>query len=114
MNKTRILLWLSLADLLAMSLWFSGTAVVPQLMERWHAGAGVRAWMTVAVQLGFVAGALLIATFNLPDVFSAKRVIVLSILAGAAANVAFAHAALHDAVAPAILFRALTGVCLAG
>jgi hypothetical protein len=64
---------LAIAQLLAMSCWFSGTAVMPELARAWGAGIGVTAWLTLAVQLGFVAGALVAATLNLADVFSAPR-----------------------------------------
>ncbi|MBZ5511894.1 MAG: hypothetical protein LAN70_12090 [Acidobacteriia bacterium] len=34
----------ALAELLAKSLWFSGTAVIPQLSREWHAGL-VQEWV---------------------------------------------------------------------
>src|SRR5947207_12178270 len=96
-----------------MSLWFTGTAVLPELLRRWHGGLGLGSWVTIAVQLGFVAGALLIATFNLSDVFRAPRIFVVCALAGAAANALFALVA-EDHIALALLLRALTGAFLAG
>src|SRR5437879_13884600 len=89
-DATRTLIILSIAELLAMSLWFAGTAVLPQLSLIWHTGIGVSAWLTLAVQLGFVAGALLLATFNVADVFHAPRVVAISAVAGAFFNAAFA------------------------
>lgn len=108
-----MLLLLSFAELLAMSVWFAGTAVLPQLMEIWNAHLGVVAWLTLAVQLGFVTGALLSAVLNLADVFHAPRLIVVSALCAAAANAAFALTA-ADSVPAAIFFRFLTGLFLAG
>jgi hypothetical protein len=46
------------AELLAMTLWFSASAVVPQLTEAWGLSGSQRSWMTMSVQVGFVAGAL--------------------------------------------------------
>ncbi len=112
-SQRRVLWLIAVAELLAMSLWFSGTAVLPQLARLWHADFSVTAWLTMAVQLGFVAGALLSAIFNLPDVFSATRVFVFSCLLAAVANALFAFAAGHGVVL-AILFRFLTGLLLAG
>ena len=109
----RALILLSTAELLAMSLWFTGTAVLPQLASEWHAGIGVTAWLTMAVQLGFVAGALLIAFLNLPDLFRATWIFVASSLAAAAVNLAFAAVATrHETTA--IVLRFLTGAFLAG
>ncbi len=112
-SRRRVLWLVAIAELLAMSLWFSGTAVLPQLARLWHADFCVTAWLTMAVQLGFVAGALLSAIFNLPDVFSATRVFVFSCLLAAIANALFALVAGHSAVL-ALLFRFLTGLLLAG
>ena len=105
------LLWLALTTLLGMSTWFSGTAVLVPLREAWQLSPTQGAWLTIAVQLGFVAGALLSAFTNLLDVIPARHVLVVSALAAAVANAMFGRAtALHDA----LLWRALTGVCLAG
>ena len=38
--KWRVLLLLALAQLLAMSLWFSATAVTPALVEEWQLSPG--------------------------------------------------------------------------
>src|SRR3954462_13273863 len=112
-SRNRTLALLALAELLAMSLWFTGTAVLPELMRRWSGGLGLGSWLTIAVQLGFVAGALLIAIFNLSDVFRAPRIFVVCAVAAAASNALFAFVA-EDHVALALLFRALTGSFLAG
>ncbi len=108
--RTRVLILLSLAELLAMALWFSGTAVAPQLAR---AGLSLTAWLTISVQLGFVAGALLIAIFNLSDVFSAPRIFVISAVLAAAGNVAFAMLVETNETA-ALFCRFLTGAFLAG
>ena len=44
-----------------MTTWFSASAVVPQLRDDWGLGDTAAAWLTIAVQLGFVAGALVSA-----------------------------------------------------
>jgi len=104
---------LAIAELLAMSLWFTGTAVLPELTRQWHATLGLTSWLTITVQLGFVVGALVIAVFNLSDVFSAPRIFVVCALAGAAVNALFAAVA-ADHVVWALLLRGLTGAFLAG
>src|SRR5437763_9254950 len=107
----RVLFLLSLAELLAMSLWFTGTAVLPQVTSIWHANLSLGSWLTVAVQIGFALGALTFALFNVPDIFSPITVLTISSVAAAAANAGFAFAA-ADPV-PAILLRGLTGFFLA-
>lgn len=58
---------LAFAELLAMGLWFSASAVLPQLVGEWQLTGSQQSWMTISVQLGFVAGALISAVLNLPD-----------------------------------------------
>ena len=70
----RQLTLLSLAELLALSLWFSASAVLPALTREWGLTPGGAAGLTVAVQAGFIVGTLLSALTNLPDVFSARTV----------------------------------------
>jgi len=111
-NSRRVLLLLSAAELLGMSLWFTGTAVLPQVTALWHSGIDLGSWLTIAVQIGFSLGALTFAVFNISDVFSPIKVFVLSAIAAAAANAAFAMVAQDPLTA--ILFRGATGFCLAG
>ena len=49
---------LSAAELLGMALWFSATAVQPQLSKAWDLTDTGRSWRTMAVQVGFVVGTL--------------------------------------------------------
>src|SRR6185503_11944625 len=103
---------LAIAELLAMSLWFSGSAVVPALTKEWHLSANAANWLTLSVQLGFVAGTLLSALLNLPDIISPRHLFTLTACLGAIANAAFGWFA-HDA-SKGIALRFLTGMFLAG
>jgi MFS family permease len=111
-SRWRTLALLAIAELLGMSLWFSGSAVVPALTREWQLGETTASWLTLSVQLGFVAGTLLSALFNLPDIISPRHLFTLTAIAGALVNAAFAWFA-HDA-SVAILLRFLTGMFLAG
>jgi MFS family permease len=111
-SSRRALFLLSIAVLLAMSLWFTGTAVIPQITKLWHSGLALGAWLTIAVQIGFSLGAIAFAVFNIPDVFSPVKVFVVSALLAAAANAAFAYFAAQPLTA--ILLRGATGFFLAG
>jgi len=103
---------LSLAELLGMSLWFTGTAVIPEITKIWHAGLALGSWLTIAVQIGFSLGAITFALFNIPDVFSPIKVFVFSAVLAAAANAAFAMFVAQPLTA--ILLRGVTGFFLAG
>jgi MFS family permease len=110
--RWRALALLSFAELLGMSLWFSAAAVVPALRVEWNLSDASVSWLTIAVQLGFVCGTLMSAFLNLPDILSVRYLVGGSAFAGALTNAAFGIYA-HDAQT-AIVFRFLTGMCLAG
>ena len=111
-TKWRVLLVLSLAELLAMSLWFSATAIVPALTEEWGLDAGDQAWLTMSVQIGFVVGTLISALLNLSDVLNARHLFTVCALLGAAANGAIGW--FGQDIALTIGLRFLTGLFLAG
>ncbi len=67
-RRWRVLALLAAAELLGMALWFSGSAVVPALSREWELSPSQISWLANAVQLGFVAGTLISATLNLPDI----------------------------------------------
>jgi MFS family permease len=111
-SSRRVLFLLSLAELLAMSLWFTGTAVIRPITELWHSDLALGSWLTIAVQIGFSIGAITFALFNIPDVFSPIKVLVISAFLAAAANAAFAFFVATPLTA--ILLRGATGFFLAG
>ena len=111
MGRGRALGLLAVALVLSMSTWFSASAVLPQLREEWGLGDTAAAWLTIAVQLGFVAGALVSSVVNLSDVHSARLVIVAGSFGAAAANLGLLAA---SGTASAIPLRFLTGFFLAG
>jgi len=110
--RWRTLALLSIAELLAMSLWFSASAVVPALRVEWGLSESTVSWLTVAVQLGFVCGTLLSAILNLPDVISVRHLFTLSAMAGAVTNAIFGYYARDASLG--IPLRFLTGMFLAG
>jgi MFS family permease len=109
--KWRTLLLLALAECLAMGLWFSASAVAPALVREWSLTAGQGAWLTMAVQLGFVAGALLSALFNVPDLWPPRVVVALGAFVGAALTALIP--ALDASFRTTVLLRFGTGMTLA-
>ena len=111
-GRWRALTLLAAAELLGMALWFSGSAVVPALEREWNLSPSQVSWIAIAVQLGFVAGTLLSATLNLPDIITTRHLFAVSAFLGATTNAIFGLY-VRDA-STAILVRFLTGVFLAG
>jgi MFS family permease len=103
---------IALVELLCMSLWFGVSAVGPAIREEWALSEMEIGALTIAVQLGFVAGTLLSAALNLADVFRTRHLLIGSALLGVAANTLFALFA--EGVVVAIALRLLTGMSLAG
>jgi len=110
-KKWQTVLLLALAELLGMGLWFSATAVTPALTIDWNLSPGDAAWLTMSVQIGFVAGAFLSALFNVADVWPPRIVFALGAITGAVANGLIA--AVTDGMAVAVALRFLTGFSLA-
>lgn len=111
-TKWRTLLLLALAELLGISLWFSASAVVPDLTEAWGLSDGGKAWLTMSVQVGFVAGTLISAVFNLADIIPAHRFFAGSALMAGVANALIP--AFVNSLGPALALRFATGMLLAG
>ncbi len=111
MTQRRALALLALSLTLSMSTWFSASAVIPQLRADWGLSTSAGAWLTIAVQVGFVVGALLSSALTLVDVLPPHRVILLGSLGAALANALLLTA---DGAATAIPLRLATGFFLAG
>ncbi len=112
MSRWTALVLLSLALLLGMSLWFGMSAVAPHVAREWQLSEAATAWLTLTVQLGFVAGTLTSALLNLPDVIRARHLFAICAFLGAAVNALLAWT-VHS-IGPAIALRIATGVFLAG
>ncbi|HEV7388872.1 MAG TPA: MFS transporter [Gemmatimonadaceae bacterium] len=110
-TRWRVLTLLAFSELLAMSLWFSASAVTPQLRSIWGLTTAQAGWLTTIVQLGFVCGTAMAALLNLADLVPAGRLFSASALLGAIVNAGILVAQGFPA---ALVFRFLTGFFLAG
>ncbi len=99
------------AVLLSMTTWFSASAVVPQVRAAWGLTTNQSSLLTIAVQLGFVVGAVLSAVLTLADVFPPKWVFCIAALGAATVN---AGIVLAHGPGLAIPLRFATGFFLAG
>ena len=112
-GKAANLALIATAQVLALALWFSGTAAGPDMARESAAiGPGFQALLTGAVQAGFVLGTVASAALALPDRFDPRRVFAVSAAAGAIANAAIL---LLPPGSPAVVAaRLVTGLALAG
>lgn len=111
-GRWRVLAVLSIGILLAEAPWFSSAAVTPLLRQQWQVQGLDLAMLTVAVQIGFAVGALLLAATGAADVIRGDRLFFWGAVVTAAANLGFAWLA-SDPVS-ALPFRFMTGVGIAG
>ncbi len=109
-GRHRALWLLALALVLSMTTWFSASAVIPQLKLEWGLSRSAGSWLTIAVQVGFVIGALVSSLFNLSDLIPATRLILLGSIGAAGVNLGLVAAA---GAATGIPLRFATGFFLA-
>jgi MFS family permease len=106
----RMLALVSIGQFLGMTLWFSATAASPRIASEFALGPAGIAWLTIAVQGGFVIGTLLSALSNLADLVNARRLFAAGCVVGAVANASITAA---DSTAAIIVLRGITGAALA-
>lgn len=109
-NKWQALALTGLAVILSMTTWFSATAVAPDLTEAWALSPSEAAWLTNAVQLGFVVGALGSSFIALADWMPLTRLMAAAAIVAAIAN---AGLLLSPETSIAITLRFVTGAALA-
>jgi len=112
-NRNRALGLIAFGQLLALSLWFSASAVAPQLRSEWGLSTGQVAGLTLMVQIGFVVGALLSAVLNVADIVPSRRLFFISAMGGAIVNLGLL-AISSNSVNAGMTLRFLTGLFLAG
>jgi MFS family permease len=111
--QRRALIVVASSQLLVLTLWFSASAVAPQLQSEWGLSIAAASWLTLAVQIGFVLGALTSAFFNLPDLIPARRMFFVATLAAVVANTALVFLS-GSPIVTATILRLVVGISLAG
>jgi MFS family permease len=101
-----------LAEFFGTCLWFSATAVSSEITETLDRPAAAPLDLSSAVQIGFVAGTLLIGLSGLADRFRASRIFAAFAFIGAAANAIIAIVPAN--LEPILACRFVTGLALAG
>ena len=110
-GRWRQLAIIGIGVLMAFGPWFSASAVAPLLAAEWHTTRLDLPLLTVAVQLGFAAGALILAASGAADALPGGRLFALGALVAALGNLGFAVAA--DGPTVALAWRFATGFGLA-
>lgn len=111
-TRVRSLALIGIAEVAAMTLWFSATAVVPAMRAEAEIPPALASWFTGGVQIGFVAGTLISALLGLADRFDGRKLFCASALVAAAANLAIL--ALPPDSWTIVALRFVTGACMAG
>lgn len=106
----RMLGLVAAAEFLGLTMWFSATAVTTAIARDLSLDGGTAAWLTMAVQAGFVVGTLVSALTSLPDAVNARRLFALGCVTGAVAN---AGVTIAQSAAAVVALRLATGFALA-
>ncbi|MBD0833602.1 MFS transporter [Aestuariibaculum sediminum] len=101
-----------IAQFFCTSLWFAGNAVLGDLVKSFNLDTTVVGHLTSAVQFGFIIGTLIFALFTVSDRYSPSKVFLFCALLGACFNLGTTLNG--NSFINIVLFRFLTGFCLAG
>lgn len=111
-KKRNAIVLLAVSEVLALSLWFSASAVVPSLKAEVALSDLQASMFTSAVSIGFVCGTLASAILTLSDRIAPARLFSISALVAALANGLILIA---DPSSFAVIgCRFVTGACMAG
>ena len=110
-SRSRALILVSLATFFSLSVWFSTNAISGALEVEKSINESSMAILTIAVQLGFVFGTLLIAVTNLSDLINARTLFAYAAVLAALANLLVIP---FDSTPALIAARFATGAFLGG
>src|SRR4030095_7919531 len=111
-SANRVLFFIVFSQFACGSIWFAGSAILPELIQQTGIPENSLGNLVSAVQLGFISGTLTYAFLNLADKFSPSKIFFIHALAGAATNSSIVFG-IHNYTA-IIALRFITGFSLAG
>jgi MFS family permease len=106
------LIIMSISELMVMSLWFSASAIAPELAIIWGISGIGTLIVTLMVQFGFVAGALISASLGLADKINPRKLFAFSAIMSALFTVMSVF--LYHYLFIEIILMLLTGIMMAG
>jgi sugar phosphate permease len=110
--KWFVLIVMSISELMVMSLWFSASAIAPELAPIWGVSGAGTLLITMMVQFGFVFGALISATIGLADKIEPRLLFTISGIFSATLNIFFVF--LYHYFIIEMVLMLLIGVSMAG
>jgi len=111
-SKASSITILVVTQIAVLSLWFTSSAVLPDMLREAAIHPRNQALLASGVQAGFVVGALLSAILGLADRFDPRRVFALCAISAAGSNALLLLAPIGGT--EAIFLRILTGFFIAG
>lgn len=111
-KMNRILPVIVVSQFFCTSLWFAGNAVMADIAKQLHLEPAYLAYLTSAVQAGFIAGTLIFAILSISDRFSPSLVFFTCAIVAAVINVAISIDSINSSIL--MLLRFMTGFFLAG
>jgi len=105
-----VLTLVSIAEFMAMSIWFSFSAIKPIISDQWEISNTDTGLILAAFQTGYILAVPVLG--YLADVYNVRKVFALSALAAAALNLAFAL--LSTGMLSALVLRFMVGLAMAG
>jgi MFS family permease len=106
------LIIMSISELMVMSLWFSASAIAPELATIWGVSGIGTLIVTMMVQFGFVGGALISASLGLADKINPRKLFAFSAFMSAVFTVLFVF--LYHSFFVELILMFLTGIMMAG
>lgn len=111
-SYNRILLIIVFSQFCCTTLWFASNAVISQLIESFSLGTHTLGHLMSAVNLGFIAGTLCYAIFNIADRFPPSKVFFISAILGAVFNLVCILDG--NTILTLLMYRFFVGFFLAG
>ncbi|MGM8211240.1 MFS transporter [Virgibacillus sp. W0430] len=111
MGRWKVLSYVSIAQISALSLWFSAAVILPELKNVLAFSSWLESAMNIAVPIGFVCGALFSAAIGLADRYNTRKLYATCAIFGAIFNGCILLAQTPEQI---VLLRLLTGIALAG
>lgn len=111
-NRTLVIFLIVIAQFFCVSLWFASNAVIDGLSEHYQLPNGYETYLTILVQIGFIAGTLVFSLFALADRIKPSLLFFFSALLASLFNYSIVFD--HNTVYSLFLLRFLTGFFLAG
>lgn len=112
-GRTAALARVATAELLVMSVWFSASAIAPTLSDHWALSSGQIAALAIAVQAGFVLGAIGLTVSGAAASLRPKHLFVISGTVALLANASMVMLGPGSWLV-VLLSRVVTGAALAG